>query len=152
MNQIYTVSLDNKKRTADLLVYLEEYSTSNLFPQISALCDLLGVGNKKRSMDNFSFITAQIARNSYVTLSCKVRNTFAVQAGGCIGFIGRMKDEADTLIFESTGVHAAEAEGAGQPPFALETAVKHFNLPCQPTILVDNTISIMGTSPSKHVV
>jgi len=149
MNQIYFVSVDSKKKTAKCLVHFAKYSS--MPPFMGELCSTLGVANKRRSASNFTQLITEraIPDNSYIMFDAVVKTSpqlmsYYMQSGGCIGFIGKLKEEYESVCFENVNVWPLDGTVDATDSSILESAQQHFHLS---TKLQHNVAPMVSVAP-----
>jgi hypothetical protein len=130
MDSVYFVSINQKKRTAKCLVHYTKNTTNPSF--IAEICKKLSVGNIRRSALNFAQIASNmsIPENSYVLFDVVVKSSPEVyafmQAGGCMGFVGNLKEQSECICFENVNVWPLNNNK--EDSTSLESAQQYFNL------------------------
>jgi len=150
MNQIYFVNIDSKKRTAQCLVYFSKYASMPSF--ITELCEKLGCANKRRSATNFTQMVTEkgVPSNSYIMFTAAVKMSpqllaYYTQGGGCIGFIGKLKEEIESVCFENVNVWPLDnAKKDASTSISFEAAQQFFQLSPK---AMHNTAPLVSVAP-----
>eukprot|EP00026_Physarum_polycephalum_P016268 Phypoly_transcript_17140.p1 GENE.Phypoly_transcript_17140~~Phypoly_transcript_17140.p1 ORF type:complete len:147 (+),score=10.30 Phypoly_transcript_17140:58-498(+) len=144
MDHVYFVNLNPKKRTAKCLVHYTKYTTTPSF--IAEICKALSVGNIRRSCTNFAQIASDMAvpENSYVLFDVVVKTAPEVyafmQAGGCMGFVGNLKEQSECICFENVNVWPLSNDK--EENLSLESAQQYFNLTSKFSSPVSQLVSV----------
>jgi len=130
MDSVYFVSVDQKKRTAKCLVHYTKFTMSPAF--VGEICKTLSVGNTRRSGSNFAQLASDMSfpLNSYVLFDVVVKTApevFAfVQAGGCMGFVGNLKEQSECLSFQNVNIWPLS--NIKEETATIDSARQHFKL------------------------
>ena len=143
MEQVYYVNTNEKKRTAQCLVYYGKHTTAPSF--VGSICKKFQVKNERRSAINFANVvsTLSVPENSYILFDVVVKENpevfaYYMQAGGCMGFVGNLKDEIESICYENVQVWPLSSSDNK----TIELAQEHFNLSAKP-----KNVPQLATSP-----